>query len=70
MEGLLALASSNFSANGGSKWKMVIKAFILMVNNSLMLVMIKLLVRLLVSQVTRHLAAVMSVFKLICPVLW
>ena len=46
------------------------KAFIIMVLNSLMLVMIKSLEMLLVSQVTQHLEAVMSVFKLICPVLW
>ena len=46
------------------------KAYIIMVMNSLMLVMIKSLERLLISQVTQHLAAVMSVFKLIWPVLW
>ena len=45
------------------------KAFIIMVFNSLMLVIIKSLVRLLVSQITQHLGAVMSVFKLICPTL-
>ena len=59
VEGLLVLTSSSFSANGGNKVEdgislrcfsnNLMKAFIIMVFNSLMLVMIKLLVRLLIS---------------------
>ncbi len=62
VEGLLALASSNLSATGSEG----MKSHTIVVLNS---VKLKSLVRLFVSQVTRLLAAVMLVFKLICPVL-